>query len=170
MRSPSSGILAQLIAQGAQPGYLVEIITDTQTMRLTSLDEPFYYAGQNWTEADILFKNLSWSIKPSSRVTMQLGDPQLAYWSLAGNLVLQDGIVNVWGCFAAAPDEAEPMFQGRIGNIKKSDMFLDIELVTDNMLRTSPRRRVQTIVPAKYLLPPGKEIMIGTQKWILSRG
>jgi hypothetical protein len=170
MRSPTSGILAQLVAQGSQPGYLVEIITNTQTLNLTSLDEPFYFNATNWTAADITFNNLNWTTRPNTRVNMTLGDPLLAFWSLAGNYILQDSLVNIWGCYAAAQGEAEPMYQGRVGAIKKGNMILECELVADNTLRGSPRRRIQTIVPAKFLLPPGKEIMIGTQKWILSRG
>lgn len=169
MRTLPTEISAELTTQGAQPGYLVQIDTGIGTQYLCSLDVDFYYNSQTWVSSDITISGLSWNNGPSGKIKLVIGDHSLAWWAMAANYVLQDSVVSIWAVYAAAEAVAEPLWTGRIGAIKKGEMSLDCELVTDNSLRASPRRRVQSLIPAKYLIAPGTEIQSGVTKWRLER-
>lgn len=169
MRSLPTPINDALTTQGAQPGYLVKIECGAGTFYLTSLDQDFSWDDKTWLSSDITLSGMTWTTAASPKVKMVLGDASLAWWALAGNFVLQDAQTYIWQVYADATNEAEPLWQGRIGLIKKGEMTLECELITDNALRSSPRRRIQTLIPAKYLLPPGTEIELGATKWPLWR-
>lgn len=168
-RSPTSGIVAAQTAQGAYPGYLIQITVAAQTFRLCTLDTGFTYGGYSWVKTDIDLSGTRWDAGGVSPGVMKLSDPDLVWWAFTVNLALQDAPVSVWQVYASAPGEAEPLWSGRIGRITRDDFILSCQLATDIQRMNTPRRRVQHVVPAQYLLPAGKVLYIGTQQWVLER-
>lgn len=168
-RKPSTNLDAALAAVVAQPGYLVQIDLPSQTFRLCSMDVGFTYGGQSWTSADVEVSGIGWDQGGMRAGKLTLGDADLAWWTFALNLELQDAPVAIWQVYAAASGEAEPLWSGRIGRVVKGVALITCDLVTDIARLSSPRRRVQNVVPAKYLLPSGRVIAIGTDQWTLER-
>lgn len=174
MRDTSSSIDSALTALASQPGILVQIDMPLHTFRLTSLDANFSYDSQTWESADVAIDSVAWRASGSSSARMTLGDPDGAYWRLALGGVgetpqMQDARVLVWNVYAEVPDEAVPMWSGRVGAVRRDGVTLTCELFVTSSLTSSPRRRVQQVINPIYLIPAGKVITIGGQKWKLER-
>jgi hypothetical protein len=167
MKTPSAGIVAELIAQGARPGFLVRIVlTNGLTLRLTTLDDGFSFEDEtgpphDFEAADVDLTGISWDGTASGTPKLQLGDPDLVYWGYATSGVLQDAVVDVWLCYGGVPGEAEPIAHAHIGGPKKGNMTVDCDLAFDGSLKSSPRRRVQNVIPPKFLLAPGARVDLG---------
>jgi hypothetical protein len=183
-RTVSAGIGSVLPAVASQPGYLVRIDlpgpADTPSgpgpQYLCSFDVDFVYSGVTWHSADLAFDGMNWSTTSSQNGRMTLGDPDLIWWQIAAGgpstpPLLQDAPISVWQAYAEVAEEAVQLWSGRIGQVARSQMTLVCNIRSDSATTLCPRRRVQSISPTigKYLLPPGKIIMVGNQKWVLPR-
>lgn len=168
-RKPTTNLNAALTANFAQPGYLVQLDLPAQTFRKCSLDVGFTYGGYSWDSADIQVDGISWDQGGISGGKLTLGDPDLVWWAYTLNLQMQDAPIRIWQVYAGAPGEAEPLWLGRIGRIVKGDMTVICDLVTDISRLNAPRRRVQNIIPTKYLMSAGRVIYIGNAQWTLER-
>jgi len=168
-RSPTSGIVTQQTAQGAYPGYLVQITIAGQIFSLCTLDVGFTFGGLSWISSDIDLSGIKWDASGLSPGKMVLGDADLVWWTFALKLQLQDVPVSVWQVYAGAPGEAEPLWNGRIGRIVRVGTTIECDLTTDSVRLNAPRRRVQHVVNAKYLLPAGKVLYAGGQQWVIER-
>ena len=169
MRAPSSGIAGQLTATVSQPGFLVQITLPSGPAYLTDLDADFPYNGQVFAASDMQVQGLSWTGGAPQRPKLILGDADLTWGTLALNLELQDCAVSIWQAYAAAPNEAEPLWSGRIGGAQRDNAVVQCSLVLDTSTAYSPRRRVQTVINGQFLLPAGKTIAVGSQKWVIGR-
>jgi len=172
MRSPTSGLNAALTTSGSQPCYLVQITfvrnpAQPRIFQLTDLDRDFLYNGITWQSTDLEVRDLSWGVGAAG--TLVLGDADMAWWFYALTYEIQDASVYVWQAYADASNEAEPLWNGRIGGVRKTGPAIECQLFVDRSLTSSPRRRVQHIVDTQYLVPAGKVILIGNQKWVLER-
>ena len=169
-RSLTAGIAGQLTAQGAYPGYLIELtFTTGEVQRYTTLDVGFTYGGYTWNAADVQVSKLEWDGGIARPAALQFGDASLAMWSLVLNLVLPDAKVRIWQIYAAASGEAEPVWSGRVGQISRSGLAVDIELNNGSAYVTAPRQRVQYVVNPAFLLPGGTILQVGNQRWTLDR-
>lgn len=158
-RSITSGIAGQLPAQGSFPGWLLEITLATGTViRRTSLDTVFIYGGTQWVPVDMEMPSISWDGSVLKVGTIILGDADLALWSLARNLELSDALVRIWQIYRDATAEAAPVYSGRINDIRKRELAIELALSNSSDTLTSPRTRVQQIVNQAYLLPSGTVI------------
>lgn len=174
MRTISSGINTELTAQGATPGWLVQLdlkdpVTGAiaSTLRRCSFDVSFPYGGYTWDAEELVVEGLSWdATSDSPRLT--IGDQSLAYYAFAANGAMRDAPVSLWQVYLGVPNEAVSLWTGRVGTIRRGMAALEITLVKDATLKTSPRRRVQNLIPAKFLLPPGK-LMTAGGSWNLER-
>lgn len=175
MKTPSSGLNTQLTAQGARPGYLCKIaMTNGVALYLTGLDDGFLFASQTWSPADLIITGITWSPGSVGTPKLTLGDASNVYWAYATSGVFQDATVNVWLCYAGASNQAEPVFRGFIGNPRRGDprngdMTIQCDLLSDGDLKSSPRRRVQNVIPPQFLLAAGTKIPIGSDIWVLER-
>lgn len=174
MRTLGTGTATATTAPVSTPGWLVEIVLNdpahsNPSELICSLAGGFTFATRPFAAADIQFTSMEWAQGGSSQATMVLGDPDLVYWAYAGNGAFRDAVVYVWQVYAEAPGEATPLLLGRIGGIKKGAAWLEISIMRDSSLMASPRRRVQSIIPAKFLLPPGKRIFAGGLWMLLER-
>jgi hypothetical protein len=168
-RSPSSGIAALLTAPVSQPGFLVQIVVGATTHRLCTMDADFTYGGHTWTAADVQVSGLSWDTGGVRAARLTLGDVDLAWWTATLNLTLQDAPVSIWQVYVGATNEAEPLWSGRIGAVRKGEASVDCDLTIDATLLRSPRRRVQNLVDSQFLISPGTIVTIGGQEWIVER-
>lgn len=167
MRSLGSGTNTQLTTQGSQPGYLVQVtLSDGAILRLCSLDVNFPYGDYVWVSTDIDIQGIAWDGSISGEATLTLGDGDLVFWAYAANGKFRDASVSIWQIYAGAAGEVTSLWSGRIGPGRKLPIAMEFGLAKDSTLKSSPRRRVQTVIPAKYLLPPGKNMPGG---WTLDR-
>lgn len=158
-RSVTSGIDGQLPAQGSFPGWLLEITLATATViRRTSLDVVFAFAGAQWVPVDMEMPSIAWDGGVLRVGTLVLGDPDLALWRLAENLELGDALVRIWQIYRDAANEAAPVYSGRVNDIRKRELAIELSLSNSSDTLTSPRTRVQQIVNQAFLLPSGTVI------------
>jgi hypothetical protein len=169
-RAPTSGIAGQLSAVVTQSGYLVSIgVIGAATQYLCSLDRSFTFGGFSWQSNSIDISGINWQAGGVQSGQMVLGDVNLAFWAYALNLVLQNAPVSIWACYAGAPGEAEPLWSGRIGSIKRGNLELICGLVPDSAARMVPTRRIQSIIPSQFLAAPGTIFNFGSTQWTLDR-
>lgn len=168
LRMLPSGIGAVLKAQGAQPGYLVRIDKAGGPLYRCSLDVDYAWNGSTWISADIDVSGMEWSASGTREATLTLGDAEQEFWAYAAQGAFRDAAVSVWQIYGGVLNAVVPLWLGRMGRIVKDQMKLTCTVVKDSSLKSSPRRRVQMLVPSKYLLPPGKIMWAGGQ-WTLER-
>lgn len=169
MRTPAAGIASALTAIGSQPGYLVQITLPSGTFYLTDLDADFTFNGLNWVSSDLHVQGINWIAGTPQRGKLTLGDADLVWWTFALELLLQDSPISIWQAYASATNQAEPLWTGRIGLVTRGQATVECDLVLDTTTGNIPRRRVQNVIAQQYLLPAGKIIMVGGQKWELQR-
>lgn len=168
-RKPTAALDSALTGVVAQPGYLIRMVLPSQTFRICTFGTGFTYGGYSWAAADAEVSGLSWDQGGVQGGKLVLGDADLVWWTFVLNLQMQDAPIDVWQAYATAPNEAEPLWAGRIGRVVKGPALVSCELVTDVSRMNSPRRRVQNVVPARFLLPSGRVIYIGNDTWTLER-
>ena len=170
MRSLSSGINSQLTVSGAYAGWLVQITPQSgSVLRYTSLDTNFSYGGFTWQSLDIDPPQLGWDGTALRAGKLVIGDADLVFWALALQLSLTDAAIAIYAIYAAAPTEAEPVFSGRIGQIVRNGLTVEMQISNQSDTRALPATRVQYVVNPAFLLPSGTVLNINGQRWILDR-
>jgi hypothetical protein len=173
MRSPTSGIAGQLSATVTQSGYLVSIALSSATLFLTSLSQGFNFvttdnSSGTWASKSIDITGINWQAKGSQAGQMVMEDADLVMWSYALNGLLSDAVVSIWQVYADAPNEAEPLWVGRIGAINKGDLEITCALVPENTVRLAPSRRVQSFIDSNFLIAPGTIVNVGKAQWVIA--
>lgn len=178
-RTVTSGIAAATVAVASQPGYLIQIDLPAPPSGPGSLyrctfDVDFTYNNIRWTADDIIVEGMNWSTTNTQNGRITFGDPDAVWWQIAAggptsSPMLQDAAISIYQAYAEAPNEAVPLWKGRIGQVARGPMTVVCNVRSDTATTYCPRRRVQSVVPIGYLVPPGKIIMIGNQKWVLGR-
>lgn len=167
MRSPSYSSV--LTAQGAQPGYLVQInLTTGYVARLCSLDVQFTYGGYTWNSADVVISGMGWDSGGGQNPTMTLGDADRVWFTYAALGAMSGAAVYLWQCYAASPGNAEPMWYGRIGAMRQAGgMSMVCNLLMPGGVVFAPRRKVQDVIEARFCVPAGSKITINGQVWTI---
>jgi hypothetical protein len=173
MRSPTSGIAGQLTATVTESGYLVSIALTAATMFICSLENGFtFVTAANpsgvWDSKSIDITGINWQSKGMQSGQMVMEDADLSMWVYALDGLLSDAVVSIWQCYADAPGEAEPLWEGRIGAVTKGDLEITCALIPENMIRLIPTRRVQSFITSNFLMAPGTIVNVGKAQWVIA--
>jgi hypothetical protein len=169
-RELTAGITTALTTQGSYFGWLLMITLNTgQALRYTSLDAGFDYGGYTWQSVDMDMPDLSWDGTIMKPGVLVLGDADRQFWAMVNNLSIADARVALFAIYAAASGEAEPVWAGRVGKCSIKDLTLQVELTNGSDLISVPRRRIQYVINAAFLLPGGTSIDMSNQHYIITR-
>lgn len=169
-RTPTSGIATAQTALASQPGYLIAFLVDKVVYRFSTFDVDFIFDDALWASTDVTIDGLTWDTGGAKAGQMTLGDPDLVWWSFALNLRLQYAPIAIWQAYMSAPNEAEPLWFGRVGAVSRGVLSVICALMNDSSILKTPRRRVQNVIPSAFLLPAGKVIDLGSGHfWTLER-
>jgi hypothetical protein len=175
MRALPGGILGQLTVNGAYPGYLVSFLgANGQAGFWTTLDTDFPWGGSTWVAGDLDVPSLIWdgtSVRPAKLV---LGDYNGAWWIAARNGYFREAHVNIYQVYAAAANQAEFIWSGRVGDIARVNAVSGspavlLELTDGSAIDSAPRQRIQEIIADQYLVRAGTVFMIGGQQITINR-
>lgn len=169
MRTLSGALTTELGLTITRPGYLVEIVFATSTLRLSTLGT-LSYGGYTWTASDIKVSGLSRNEQGGQAGSLSIGNADLAI----GALVLTDGVadrsIRIWSVWVGAPSDAMLEFDGIGDDADIGDLRVNIKLANDHRRYAySPRRFISPATGFNVLLPEGTKISIGGQTLVLER-
>lgn len=171
MRSLTSGINSQLTVSGALFGWLLELtLTNGQVFRYTSIDTGFTWNGFTWQPLDMSVPEIEWDGGAVRSGRIVIGDANLVLWAFALNLMLARAGIRLYAIYHAAPNEAEPVYSGRVGPVTRgNDLTVVMGFSNESETVSAPRNRVQYVINPKFLLAAGTVLHVGGQRWILER-
>lgn len=169
MRTLSGTLATELGLTVTRPGYLVEIVFATSTLRLSTLGT-LSYGGYMWSASDIKVSGMARNERGGQAGSLSIGNADLAI----GALILNDGIadrsIRIWSVWAGAPSEAALEFDGIGDAADISGLRVNIRLASDHRRYAySPRRFIGPATGFQVLLPAGAKISIGGQTIVLER-
>ena len=169
MRTLSGTLATELGLTVTRPGYLVEIVFATSTLRLSTLGD-LSYGGFTWVAGDIKVSGMARAERGGQAGSLSIGNADLAI----GALVLADGVadrsIRIWSVWAGAPSDAVLEFDGIGDSADISGLRVNIRLVSDHRRYAySPRRFISPATGFNVLLPAGSKISLGGQTIVLER-
>lgn len=176
MRTLPPGIVSELATSGSQPGYLVEITTQSGiVVRLTTFDIDYVYSGETYTSADLTVPAVSWdgSVKPGAQ--LEFGDMDIIVWVAALYREFDDAIVRILLAYAGTSNAAFELFRGRCGkpsrtvDPKTGSESATLQLDAESTVQFAPRERIQDKVDQVWLIPAGALLLVNDQRWIIDR-
>lgn len=167
----SGGITAQLPVSGAWFGYLLEITTNDSslTLRYCNFGITFSFDSQSWLPLDFTLPDISWDGAILRTGKLIIADTKLKFWVMALDGLLTDARMRIWAAYGDVPDEAAAIWTGRIGQMARNGLTVEIGLTTGSDTESSPRTRIQAVVDPAFLIPGGTILVTGTQQWTLNR-
>ena len=145
----------------AQPGYFVELIWPSVTVRLSSRRDQAW-DGQTWVGGRLGKVALS-----ATGGAIEVINADLVYSALLLNEQKHSIPCRVWGFDDAAPEDAALLFDG-VADCAEIGKRVTFSLEQENTLAmTAPRRRINLSTGFNHLTPAGTRLSWGGQTIVL---
>jgi len=166
-------IASEYTQPGSQPGFLIRIFLPNVTLRFTTLDTDYTYAGDLYTSSDVDLPDFGFDGTVSPGAQLQFGDMDAIFWAAAMQRQFVDARCEIDQVYAHAPNQAVHVFVGRCSGPKRSvgsnGSVFSIPLEAESTNQYAPKQKVQDVIDLKWLVPAGGIIVINGQKWIIDR-
>lgn len=169
MRTLSPELITQLNLVVTRPGYLVQIqgaMPVNTTLNFSTLGN-VTWGGRTWLSSNLKVSGLSRDTSVKRTATLEFGNLDGAYSSIALSMGTSEIAVNIWTVYAGAPDDAVLEFQGIVDGATIGDKVVMplVGVMSERVFL--PRRRINAASGFNTLIASGTMLSVGAAEYQL---